>query len=600
MENKSMHNFHIPVLGTGFSIDTPLKVARYGISSVISLADDMLMERLRRFYLEKREEAYVPITDEEEDSRAKRITAYLNMVNRIAKEQFHKLKESAFESGSEMVKYFSMLPDLSALKIRFNEMLVADNTLVADIQKWLRENIRSGEIDVNIMTKLDKANYDSHGNQLPVEYNDAHAALRGFAKSELESSVVLSAGMNPKLFSYMETFNDFYPASDGRFKKKIIIKVSDFRSAFIQGRFLAKKGLWVSEYRIESGLNCGGHAFATDGYLLGPILEEFKEKKEELLNSVTALYTEALNKKNRHYNIDSLKIEFTVQGGVGNSAEHNFLIRKYGVKSVGWGTPFLLVPEVMNVDKDTLEALSKAGEDDVYLSNVSPLGVPFNYLRGSKKELEKIERIENGKPGSLCPKKYITFNKEFSDKPLCTASITYINKKIKELKEKLIFPEEYKKEVEKVTDKVCLCLGLGASALSVNDIETPKTSNATAVCPGPNIAYFSKIATLKEMVDHIYDRINLITAAHRPNMFIKELSLYIDYFMNKLDESIKPHSAQVEEYFNNFHNNLVDGINYYKNLIPELKEETIKAREKIIQDLEELENKIISKIFVAT
>ena len=50
----------------------------------------------------------------------------------------------------------------------------------------------------------------------------------------------------------------------------------------IQGNFLAKKGLWVSEYRIESGLNCGGHAFATDGFLLGPILEEFHQKKEQL------------------------------------------------------------------------------------------------------------------------------------------------------------------------------------------------------------------------------------------------------------------------------------------------------------------------------
>jgi len=65
-------------------------------------------------------------------------------------------------------------------------------------------------------------------------------------------------------------------------KKKIILKVSDFRSAIIQGNFFAKKGLWVSEYRIESGLNCGGHAFATDGFLLGPILEEFKQKRNNL------------------------------------------------------------------------------------------------------------------------------------------------------------------------------------------------------------------------------------------------------------------------------------------------------------------------------
>ena len=34
------HTFHIPVMGTGFTIDTPLKVARYGVSSVIQIVDD--------------------------------------------------------------------------------------------------------------------------------------------------------------------------------------------------------------------------------------------------------------------------------------------------------------------------------------------------------------------------------------------------------------------------------------------------------------------------------------------------------------------------------------------------------------------------------
>ena len=32
-----LHSFHIPVLGLGYSIDTPVKVARFGISSVISI-----------------------------------------------------------------------------------------------------------------------------------------------------------------------------------------------------------------------------------------------------------------------------------------------------------------------------------------------------------------------------------------------------------------------------------------------------------------------------------------------------------------------------------------------------------------------------------
>jgi len=38
----------------------------------------------------------------------------------------------------------------------------------------------------------------------------------------------------------------------GKYLKEIVLKVSDFRSALIQGKFLAKMGIWgVSEYRIE-------------------------------------------------------------------------------------------------------------------------------------------------------------------------------------------------------------------------------------------------------------------------------------------------------------------------------------------------------------
>ncbi|MBK9359101.1 MAG: hypothetical protein IPN08_17270 [Bacteroidales bacterium] len=132
-------------------------------------------------------------------------------------------------------------------------------------------------------TKLDREVYDENG-KLPVEYNDAHAAVRGFANSTVESSLVLSAGMNPRLYSYLEEFPGFYPDENGRISKKIILKVSDYRSALIQGKFLAKKGIWVSEYRIESGLNCGGHAFATQGFLMGPILEEFRKNRTHLID----------------------------------------------------------------------------------------------------------------------------------------------------------------------------------------------------------------------------------------------------------------------------------------------------------------------------
>ena len=100
--------------------------------------------------------------------------------------------------------------------------------------------------------------------------------------------------MNPRLYGYISNFDDFYPNKNGYIKKKIVLKVSDYRSAIIQGKFLAKKGLWVSEYRIESGLNCGGHAFATDGNLMGPILAEFRDRRKELVDEIYAICSSAL------------------------------------------------------------------------------------------------------------------------------------------------------------------------------------------------------------------------------------------------------------------------------------------------------------------
>ena len=224
---------------------------------------------------------------------------------------------------------------------------------------------------MNIMTKLDKDNF-INDEQLPIEFNDAHAALRGFVNSTLESSVVLSAGMNPRLYSYFENFNAFFPDLNNKLKKKITLKVSDFRSAMIQGNFLAKKGLWVSEYRIESGLNCGGHAFATEGHLLGPILEEFKQKKEQLIQSAHELMVKALSQKELHVPQQHLDLKITVQGGVGTAEEHDFLLAHYNVDSVGWGSPFLLVPEATSVDKQTRALLAGAKEEDLYLSHISP------------------------------------------------------------------------------------------------------------------------------------------------------------------------------------------------------------------------------------
>jgi hypothetical protein len=91
------------------------------------------------------------------------------------------------------------------------------------------------------MTKLDKNNYTKAGD-LIADGSDALAALKGYAKSELKnSSVVFSAGMNPRLYNYLEKFREFDAKGPGQFEKKIIIKVSDYRSALIQGNTWRRK-----------------------------------------------------------------------------------------------------------------------------------------------------------------------------------------------------------------------------------------------------------------------------------------------------------------------------------------------------------------------
>ena len=173
---------------------------------------------------------------------------------------------------------------------------------------------------------------------------------------------------------------------------------------------MAKKGIWVSEYRIESGLNCGGHAFATDGYLMGPILEEFKANKETLMSTVSEMCNKALKEKGKVVPNKVLEMKITAQGGVGTAEEHLFLVDHYNIDSVGWGTPFLLVPEVTNVDPKTLGQLKSAKEEDLFLSDASPLGIPFNNIRNSSKYLEKEAVLKSGKPGSPCPKKVFSTN----------------------------------------------------------------------------------------------------------------------------------------------------------------------------------------------
>jgi len=559
---RSEHTFHIPVMGTGFTIDTPLRVAKYGISSAISLVDDSLIEQIRKYHCEQHGEAYEEIPSSDDDPRANRITAYLNLLDRLVARQVKKLQASPFEPGSEITKYFELLPD-SALKQKYLEMLSCNNFgEKARLQEQLRPAAVPGSIDVNIMSKGDSNAYRD-GKKRPQKYSDAMAALRGFGSSTLKGSIVFSAGMNPHLYSYVAEFDDFFPDEDGLLKKKIILKVSDYRSAVIQGKFFAKRGLWVSEYRIESGLNCGGHAFATKGLLMGPILEEFKQKKTELRDQLHRMYTKGLKAIGRKVINEPLETLITAQGGIGTPEENDFLRKRYNVDSTGWGTPFMLVPEAVCLDDEHLGKLLKATEEDVILSDNSPFGLPFWNLKNSGSENARRSRIEQDTPGSVCRKTHVRFNSEFTEIPICTASRNYQRRKLKQIENDGLTEEQRLWFGEHVLAKSCICHDLGGCITIKYGID-PDAS--PALCPGPGIADFSKAATLKEMVDHIYGRKSLPLRGDRKQMFLKEIELYVDY----VRQEIKLHRMKIvprpDGYFAGVKESLLNGIDYYKNI----------------------------------
>ncbi len=559
------HTFYIPVMGTGFTIDTPLKVAKYGISSVISLVDDTLIEQMRKFYCEKFGETYAPILKNTPDSRARRITAYLDFIDRHVRLQFAQLKGAGFGSGSDLHTYFHYLPPTSPLKALYHKMMAEpDGTGKHRMQTELVDRMEMGSIDVNIMTKLDAVSVDQHNTVLPHEFSEALANLRGYAQSSLRSAIVLSAGVNQRLFTYMEQFKDFYADATGTIKKKIILKVSDFRSSIIQGKIFAKKGLWISEFRFESGLNCGGHAFSSCGQLLGPILEEFKSKKDEMIAQLQKIYQGGLEAKNLPVPETFPAVKVTAQGGIGSASEDRFLKEYYAIDATGWGSPFLLCPEAVNVDEDTLKKLCAATEEDLYLSDSSPLGVPFNNLRNCSSEEEKRRRISDGKPGATCIKGSLRLNDEFG-KLLCRASKEYQDLKIHQIKTQGLSPDEYAHAVSKVTAKACICHQLGNGVLDKYGI-IPHGSQPVAVCPGPNLAFFSTPMTLREIIAHIYGEANHLNGLPRLNMFLQELRINIDFLAEEIREVLDTLDPKAVKYFQQFHENLTAGIEYYRDL----------------------------------
>ena len=201
-----------------------------------------------------------------------------------------------------------------------------------------------------------------------------------------------------------------------------------------------------------------------DRFLLGPILEEFKIHRQELIDTLFQIYSKSIFQKIKKKFLYPPQLSITAQGGIGTHEEADFLMSHYQIESIGWGTPFLLVPEATTVDENTLKLLCDAKETDVVLSRSSPLGIRLYNLKGTSAEEEKLERIRKGKPGSPCTEKHLGFNTEFTKESICTASHKYQKLKIAAI-EKLTLPEkEYKKQMSDILEKECLCVGLSNPA----------------------------------------------------------------------------------------------------------------------------------------
>lgn len=410
-----------------------------------------------------------------------------------------------------------------------------------------------------------------NGEKLAPEFADAMAALHGYAESDLHSAVVLSAGFNRRLARYIEQFPDFHADKSGRFRKRITLKVSDFRSAFTQAKMFARSGLWISEYRIESGLNCGGHTFSTDGYLMGPVLQEFTARREELRATVYEVYAKAAAERNLPVPA-APTFRLSAQGGVGTAEEHRFLLEHYQIDSVGWGSPFLLVRECVNMDSDTMQKLAEAGPDQIMSTGASPLGVPFSNLTNSAAEISKHRIVESGRPGSPCPKGFLKFNTEFTELPICTASTQHKRLKLAEIDVQELDAEERNLARTEVTERACICRDLSGSLAQNCRIGAERKRQTPAVCPGPNLVYFTGIATLRNMVDHVYGRISLLKTRTRPHMFVNELKLYLADLAEKLVGEARSRGSRGAEELRTYADNLRAGIEYYRSLMDDLGE----------------------------
>jgi neutral trehalase len=162
----------------------------------------------------------------------------------------------------------------------------------------------------------------------------------------------------------------------------------------VQGRKCSPKKVYGSpNSELNRDLSAGGHAFPTEGLLLGPILEEFKNKRSELSAEMYELCNAAIAQKGGPVFAAQPVMRITVQGGIGTTSENDFLMEHYVLDGTGWEAPFCWYPRQPMLRRKHLHRLVKARRRyDV--SYASPLGIAFSNFKSSTAEIQRHDRIE--------------------------------------------------------------------------------------------------------------------------------------------------------------------------------------------------------------
>jgi hypothetical protein len=176
------------------------------------------------------------------------------------------------------------------------------------------------------------------------------------------------------------------------------------------------------------------------------------------------------------------------------------------------------------------------------------------------------------------------FNTEFTERPICTASRQYQELKLREVLGADLSEQQRAAVREGVLAKSCICHDLAGGVARKYGIDPAATP---AICCGPNIVNFSRIATLDEMVGHIYGRCSLLSASSRPHMFLRELSLYVEYLGARLAKNRLGLDSNAPCFLHDSVENLRAGIDYYRGLADQLEDD---ERESFHSELESIQH----------